>query len=207
MNPLKIYNSLLKKFGKQNWWPVSAKNKRDRQFEICVGAILTQNTSWRQVEKAIKNLKNADALNENSIRNLDAKKIGLLIKPSGFYNQKALKLKNFAYFLEKYNLKKLENMPLNEVRNLLLNVKGIGNETCNSIMLYALNKPCFVIDAYTKRIFSHMIKKELKSYEEWQKFFENNLPKDIEIYKEYHALIVELGKRASKDKSIISQLF
>lgn len=197
---LKIYSILLKEFKPQKWWPVKSKGKKEKQFEICVGAILTQNTSWKNVEKALENLRQEKLLNEKGIRNISEKGLALLIKPAGYYNQKAKKLKKFVEFLQSYPLEQLEKMPVEEARKLLLEVHGIGNETADSILLYALNKPVFVIDAYTKRIFERFFNFKLKDYYEWQQFFSSNLIRDTQLFNEYHALIVELGKNLCKKK-------
>jgi len=189
---LKVYNKLLKEFGKQHWWPVTNKTEdqrssSDSRFEICVGAILTQNTSWQNVEKAIKNLIESNMLSKEAIRNATINKVAKLIRSSGYYKQKAKKLKIFASFSGSIS------------RENLLSLWGIGPETADSMLLYAYNKPYFVVDAYTKRIFTRlgMIKGD-ESYEEVRALFEKKLPKDVEIYKEFHALIVELGKRYCK---------
>lgn len=200
MKLIQIYRILYRNFGPQGWWPTisKGKNKKDKQFEICVGAILTQNTSWRQVEKVIKNLYETKALSKKAIQNISMARLASLIKPSGYYKQKALKLKKFCEFLDKHSLKTLEKMSLGEARKILLAVHGIGPETADSILLYALNKPSFVIDAYTKRIFLRIMSREtaeLKNYDDWQNFFERNLPRDIKLYQEYHALIVQFAKQ------------
>ena len=182
MNKLySIYKELLRKYGKQNWWPTTTKNK---QFEICVGAILTQNTSWKNVEKAIKNLVKNKALNKEKIKKLPAKKLAKLIRSSGYHNQKAKKLKEFVNFNKK------------PTRENLLEIWGLGPETVDSILLYSYNKPVFVIDAYTKRIFSRIgLCDEKTTYHELQELFHNNLPKKAKLYNEYHALIVEHAKQ------------
>lgn len=202
-----IYSTLLKEFKPQKWWPAKSRGK-EKQFEICIGAILTQNTSWKNVEKALENLRKGKMLNEQGIRNANNKKLALLIKSSGYYNQKAKKLKAFVEFLQSYPSEKLGNMPLQEARDLLLGVHGIGKETADSILLYALNKPIFVIDAYTKRSFSKIMPEKtgnLKEYDEWQEFFSSNLDKDARLFNEYHALIVNLGKNFCKKKPLCGE--
>lgn len=204
MDISQVYKLLYQNFGPQGWWPTISQNKQNKKFEICAGAILTQNTSWQQVEKAIKNLHKSKALNKNSIQNISMARLASLIKPSGFYKQKAIKLKKFCEFLDKHPFQSLEKMSLPEARKILLEIYGIGPETADSILLYALNKPIFIIDAYTKRIFSRILPnatKNLSSYDSWQKFFEKELPGDAEIYKEFHALIVELAKNHCRKKS------
>ena len=214
MNSIKkFYEKLLKLYGQQGWWPLLdckgcnptktgsvkgyhpndysyPKNNKQR-FEICIGAILTQNTSWLQVEKALINLKKLKALTPLTIKKLNLEKLRQAIKPAGYFNQKAKKLKIFAEFY--INLKARK-----PARDELLNVWGIGPETADSILLYAFKVPTFVVDAYTKRVFAKLglIEKNGK-YEKVKKLFENNLPKDFKLYQEYHALIVEHAKRNS----------
>lgn len=181
---LKIYNSLLKEFGEQNWWPTQTNNK----FEMILGAILTQNTSWKNTEKALNNLKKNNLINIKKINNININKLKSLIKPAGFYNQKAETIKLTTNFLIKNK---------SPTRKQLLNLKGIGKETADSILLYAYNKPNFVIDAYTKRIMKRLNYK-FKDYNTLQELFTKNLPKDYKIYNEFHALLVELAKRNCK---------
>ncbi|MDI3474011.1 MAG: endonuclease related protein [Candidatus Woesearchaeota archaeon] len=202
---VKIYDALYERYGPQGWWPVikqikngefksfyhkndfSFPKNKDQLFEICVGAILTQNTSWKNVEKALINLKNAKMLNCDSIVKADEKEIGELIKPSGYYNQKSERLKIFAEWFN--SLKK------NPTREELLALKGIGEETADSILLYGFKIPSFVVDAYTKRILSNLsLINGNSSYSEIQKLFESILPEDFRIYQEYHALLVEHAK-------------
>jgi endonuclease-3 related protein len=187
-----IYDLLFKRFGPQDWWP------GDTPFEVIVGAILTQNTNWANVGKAITNLKKAKALTPDKLHLLDIKKLAELIRPAGYFNIKAKRLKNFLdWFFENYSgeLKNLENVPTAELRQQLLSVKGIGPETADSILLYALNRPVFVVDAYTARICSrHHLIDEGADYHQIQEMFESNLPSSIQLFNEYHALIVHLGK-------------
>lgn len=189
---LSMYNTLLKEFGKQHWWPTVSENK---QFEIIIGAILTQNTSWKNVEKAINNLKKNKLIDIKKISNINVKKLAPLIKSSGYYNQKAERLKIIANFLIKNK---------NPTRDELLNLKGIGPETADSILLYAFNKPVFVIDAYTKRIIKRIGYKQ-EEYNELQELFENNLPKKYRLFNEYHALLVELGKNYCRKKQVCKE--
>ena len=213
---LGIYNILLENFGSQNWWPVTNENsvkptyeKRDRlterqKFEICVGAILTQNISWKNVEVAIINLNKENLIDIRKIKKIDKKKLANLIKSSGYYNQKAIKLKIFAkYLAENYkgNLKEFLKKSIEKLREELLAIKGVGKETADSIILYAAEKPIFVIDAYTKRIFNRLGYKE-ENYEELQNLFMENLEKDANLFNEYHALIVELGKKYCKTEPL-----
>ena len=197
---LETYKILFNNFGRQHWWP--AKSKKERRFEICIGAILTQNTSWKNAEKAIENLRKANAISKEAIKNIPQEKIASLIKPAGYYSQKAKKLKAFAGFLEKNSFEKLAKMPISKARQLLLEVHGIGKETADSILLYALHKPIFVIDAYTKRIFERIFNIKFKDYDEWQQFFSSSLRRDTQLFKEYHALIVALGKDVCRKKPL-----
>ncbi|MEM5801365.1 MAG: endonuclease [Candidatus Aenigmatarchaeota archaeon] len=197
MNLQKIYELLIKEFGKQNWWPA------ETEFEVIVGAILTQQASWKNVEKAIKNLKENNFLEPQTIYSIKISQLEKLIKPSGFYRIKAKRLKNFVNFLyKKYDgdLNKLFSLEKDFLRKELLSVNGIGKETADSIILYAANKPTFVVDAYTKRIFNRLGLIKENDYEKIKNIFEYSLPEDVELYKEYHALIVELGKNICKLK-------
>ena len=196
---LTIYKLLYKKFGPQHWWP------GETRLEIIVGAILTQNTAWGNVEKAISNLKKEGLLKAGALSRVPKKTLARLIRPSGYYNIKAQRIKNFLSFLNRdYNgkLHKMFATDMHKLKNELLAVKGIGPETADSILLYAGGKPAFVVDAYTKRIFSrHGFLKEDASYDEAQDFFKMNLPLDIRLFNEFHALIVKLGKDLCASKN------
>ena len=198
---------LLEQFGHQNWWPIDKqyhkKNKSDPRFEIIIGAILTQNTAWSNVEKALDNLKSKKMLDIKKISNVNIKTLKKLIKPSGFYNQKAHRLKNMARYLhENYNdnLDIFFNREMKEIRRELLSLSGIGSETADSILLYAGNLPIFVVDAYTKRLCKRLPLKTGISYDEIQKYFQKQINKKYkenqttQIYNELHALIVMLAK-------------
>ena len=187
---LKIYHRLFECYGPQNWWPA------DSPFEVMVGAILTQNTSWSNAEKALNNLKKSDALNIHSILKLTEKELAKLINPSGYFNIKSKRLKNYVTWFEKegrFNcLNKLDD---NILRERLLNVNGIGPETADDILLYAFERPVFVIDAYTRRLLKSMKMIDgAESYEKLRFFFESSLSADIGLFKEYHALIVRHAK-------------
>lgn len=192
MNILKVYEKLLKKFGRQNWWPMSS-GFQPKEWEVCVGAILTQNTNWRNVERALGNLRKNEILSPEDMVSIKTKKLEDIIRPSGFYRQKAERLKEFARFVLGFGT--FEKFIKNVNRDDLLKVKGIGFETADSILLYACGRPYFVVDAYTKRFVKSLGVKTKMDYESLRGFFEKNLPKDVEIYKEFHALIVEWGKR------------
>lgn len=189
---LAVYRRLYRHFGPQQWWP------GDGPFEVIVGAILAQNTSWANVEKAITNLKEAGVLSPREMAALDSQELAGLIRPSGYYRVKANRLHHFlAFFKERYefSLEAMFNQPLSEVRESLLGVKGIGPETADSILLYAGGYPIFVVDAYTRRIFSrHGFIRPGGTYEELQALFMDALPRDARLYNEYHALIVRAGK-------------
>jgi len=192
---IELYEKLLNFYGKQNWWPVDLEyhriNRSDPREEIIIGAILTQNTSWKNVEKALENLKREKALNFKAIRGMPIEKLRDLIKPAGFYRQKSVYLKEFVSRFP--GIKHLENINRNE----LLKVKGIGKETADAILLYALDRLEFVVDAYTKRLLQRLWNIK-SSYEEIKELFEENLPKDLEIYKEFHALIDTHAKEFCK---------
>ena len=191
-----IYNELYQAYGPRNWWP------GDTPFEVMVGAILTQNTSWKNVEKAIRKLKGKGVLNPEGIHHLKKSQLAPLIKSSGYYRIKTDRLKSFINFLfEEYDgdLNKMGREKLEGLREKLLRVKGIGPETADSILLYGLREPIFVVDAYTKRILSrHGLISEKTSYEEVQKLFMDHLPMDEKLFNEYHALLVHLGKTVCK---------
>ncbi len=192
----KIYDKLFNNFGPQGWWPASSP------FEVAIGAILTQNTNWANVEKAINNLKKHNLLNPKKLKEIDEKKLSTLIKSAGYYNQKSKKIKEFVKFLiENYNgdMVKMKEEEDERLREKLLSIKGIGKESADSILLYALNKPVFVIDAYTYRIMlRHGFIYEDITYDELKELFEKNLPKDTQIFNEFHALLVNVGKEFCK---------
>ena len=199
ISPHELYEFLFLHFGSQHWWPA------ETPFEVVVGAVLTQQVAWKNVEKAIDNLKNNHVLDLSKISNLPLGKLEVYIKPTGFYRQKAKRLKGIcAYISSEYNgsLKGLFNKETSSMRTELLSLNGIGPETADSIILYAAEKPSFVIDAYTKRICKRLQLTDDLDYEPLKRFFENSLPKNVEIYKEFHALIVELGKNYCKTKPV-----
>ena len=196
---LTIYDTLLGFFGEQGWWPA------DTPFEVVVGAVLTQNTAWRNVERAIENLKGEALLTPMGLQGVDESRLAELIRPAGYYNVKARRLKNLIEFLAgEYggDLSKIFTEPLATLRGKLLAVKGIGPETADSILLYAGEKPIFVIDAYTRRILSrHGMIADEASYGDIQDLFMRNLPQNVALYKEYHALFVQLAKTFCKTTS------
>jgi endonuclease-3 related protein len=187
-----IYKKLYHFFGPQGWWP------GETPFEVMVGAILTQNTNWANVEKAINNLKKYKALSTRKLYKLSGVKIASLIRPAGYYNIKAGRLKNLLDFInDNYSgdIRQMFRGKTDKLRQGLLSVNGIGPETADSILLYALNKPIFVIDAYTRRVFSrHGFILEDCDYNTVQNLFSKNIRKEVKLFNEYHALIVKLGK-------------
>jgi len=194
-----IYQLLYDAFGPQHWWP------GDTQFEIIAGAILTQNTNWSNVEKAIANLKSADLLSPEKLYHIDTSQLAELIRPAGYYNIKAKRLKNLINWLfENYDgkLSNLEGLDTEQLRAELLSVKGVGRETADSILLYALDRPVFVVDAYTARVaFRHGLIEPDADYEQLRELFQSNLPQDTNLFNEYHALLVRLGKKFCRPKA------
>lgn len=179
-----VYEKLLFELGHRNWWPA------DTPFEVIIGAVLTQQTKWENVERAIRNMKNRGLMEPEPLSEIDGEELETLIRCTGFFRQKAKRLKSISTFF-KENPEILEK-PAPELREILLSLNGIGDETADSIVLYAANKPKFVIDAYTKRMCKCMgIDGDYKGL---QSIFENSLPAEVPIYKEFHALIVEYGK-------------
>jgi endonuclease-3 related protein len=190
MNPLTVYDTLLKSLGGQDWWPMHG-GFNPKEWEVELGAVLTQNTSWKNVEIALGNLKREGIVSRGDVRKIPVKRLENLIRPSGYYRQKAKKLKNLAGFSGEIT------------RENLLGIWGIGKETADSILLYAYDRPFFVVDAYTRRVFSRLgfVGKEW-DYERIREFFEKNLPRKTSVYREYHALIVELGKRFCRKRPL-----
>lgn len=189
---MEAYTRLLGEFGPQGWWPGRTR------FEVVVGAILTQNTSWSNVERAIRNLKREKALTPKAMRSLEVSRLAELIRPAGYFNIKAGRLGNFLDHLFEYcggSLSRLFKKPAPELRRELLSVNGIGPETADSIILYAAGKPEFVVDAYTRRVFSrHALADAESGYEDLKAVFAGNLPADVKLFNEYHALIVKVAK-------------
>lgn len=189
-----VYDALLAAFGPQHWWP------GDTPFEVMVGAVLTQNTAWGNVEKAIARLKQADVLSGHALMSLAPPELAELIRPAGYFNVKARRLQSLCAFLDDEGV--LDNpvrlaaqAPLPELRRRLLAVNGVGEETADSILLYALDLPSFVVDAYTRRIFTRLgLIVGDEPYAGIQAAFIAALPLDRALYNEYHALIVHLGK-------------
>ncbi|MEJ2031914.1 MAG: endonuclease III domain-containing protein [Deltaproteobacteria bacterium] len=193
---LALYEALLAHFGPQHWWP------GDSPFEVMVGAVLTQNTNWQNVDSALVNLKEEGLLSLAALEALPLEALAEKIRPSGYYRLKAGRLKNLLAFIRaeyEGDLDLFFSDRLPEVREKLLAVKGIGPETADSILLYAAEKPVFVVDAYTHRILSrHGLIFEDAGYHEIQELFTTRLPEDVSLYNEYHALLVRLGKELCK---------
>jgi endonuclease-3 related protein len=187
-----IYQLLFDRFGPQSWWP------GETQFEIITGAILTQNTSWANVEKAIANLNSANLLTPEKLYHLNVSQLAELIRPAGYYNIKAKRLKSFlSWLFHSYDgrLENLENLDTDRLRAELLAIKGIGRETADSILLYAFGRLIFVVDAYTARVaVRHRLIEPDADYEQLRELFQSNLPQDSQLFNEYHALLVRLGK-------------
>ncbi len=194
-----IYRLLYDEFGPQQWWP------GDTGFEIITGAILTQNTNWANVEKAINNLKSADCLTPEKLHHLDQAQLANLIRPAGYFNIKAKRLKNFVNWLfDNYNgeLTDLESIDTDRLREELLTIKGVGRETADSILLYAFDRSIFVVDAYTARVvFRHELISPDADYEQLKELFESSLPADTQLFNEYHALLVRVGKEFCRPKA------
>jgi len=195
--PLQIYQQLLAAYGQRHWWPA------DTSFEVIVGAILTQNTRWENVEMAITNLKQADMLDAERIANSHQEQLAEYIRPSGFFRQKSRYLQEISrFYCQHGSTSGLKKWTLNNLRKALLAVKGIGPETADSILLYALDKPIFVVDAYTRRIFQRI--GQLPRHADYpftQDYFHTRLPRSLTLFKEFHALIVEHAKQFCRTKS------
>ena len=189
---MRLYRRLHRHYGDLSWWP------GDTPLEVSVGAILTQNTAWTNVEKAIKRLKEARSLSVAALGRMTHRRLALLIKSAGYFNVKARRLKNFISFLQGCHagsLNKMFRQPIPRLRQELLAVNGVGPETADSILLYAGEKPSFVIDAYTKRILSrHGVLPYDKGYNEFQELFMKQLPRSAAFYNQYHAMFVNIGK-------------
>ncbi len=193
-----IYQRLYDRYGPQCWWPA------DEPFEVIVGAILTQSTSWVNVEKAIVNLKEAGVLSPVALRRIPTEELAEIIRPSGYYNVKARKLQSFVERLGDYDdsLEKMFAPDVPRLRSELLSIYGVGEETADSIILYAAGKPIFVIDAYTHRIMDRLgLNADYGNYAALQTFFMKNLPPDEKLFNEYHALFVRHGKEVCRKSS------
>lgn len=191
-----VYQTLREALGHQDWWP------GDTPLEIAVGAILTQNTNWKNVEKAIAQLKAAGALNLHKLHILKQEQLAELIRPAGYFNIKAKRLKNFVRHVIDHNdgdLTAFLGQSVDSLRQELLAISGIGPETADSIALYAGGHPLFVVDAYTQRILlRHGWLESEADYFATQEFFHSQLPDDVELYNDFHAQLVMVGKNWCK---------
>jgi endonuclease III related protein len=213
ITPHLLYEILLSHFGNLNWWPKDIdyhkKEGSDSRFEVIVGAILTQNAAWTNVEKALENLKSKKLLDIEKISKLDIKLLQKIVRPTGFFNQKAKRVKYISEYLESNYSADLDiffNRAVNRIREELLKINGIGPETADSILLYAGNKPIFVVDAYTKRICKRLPIDVNPTYDNIQYYFQSDISNKynkneiLKIFNELHALIVNLGKNYCKSK-------
>jgi endonuclease-3 related protein len=192
-----IFEKLLSAFGQRHWWP------GDSPLEIMVGAVLTQNTSWRNVEKAIDNMKGKGLLDMDALRLIEEDRLADVIRPAGFYRVKSKRLKALITDVHvRYgaSAEHMQQAPTWQLRDQLLSVKGVGPETADSILLYALDRPVFVVDAYTKRFLKNHGLYDGDDYHDVQKFFTDNLPRDTYMFNEFHALLVCLCQRHCKKR-------
>lgn len=211
-----LYEELLSAYGPQGWWPVPVTAGRQRsacdengyhpgvfnipatrsqQLEIALGAVLTQNTSWKNAAAALLSLSKNGLFSQRCLLEAKNEEIALAIRTAGYYNQKSKTIKSLVFFLQDHPFKTLEHETCSKARRLLLQVRGIGPETADCILLYALKKPIFVVDAYTRRILAGAgVLSEKAGYNELQALFESSLEKNIRVYQEYHALLVQHGK-------------
>ncbi len=200
---MSMFHLLLDHYGPRHWWPAETK------LEMMVGAVLTQNTNWKNVEKAVENLKQKKLISVKALYSIDIAMLAQEIRPAGYYNIKANRLKNLIYFIVDHydgNVNKLSSDEVQALRQGLLSVNGIGPETADSILLYAANHPVFVIDTYTHRIlYRHNIITDQATYQEMQELFMDNLPDDSSLFNEFHALIVETGKDYCRKKPLCGE--
>jgi len=197
----RIHDALLARFGPQNWWP------GETPFEIMVGAVLTQNTAWGNVERAVANLRAAGVLHPRALLRLSPSRLTRLIRPSGYFNVKARRLRDFVAWLvgrigDQYPVQGLRGIATPRLRRELLSVRGIGEETADSMLLYALGRKVFVVDAYTRRFLArHGLIEPAASYGAIQALFEKSLPRSRPLFNEFHALIVALGKNLCRPRN------
>ncbi len=190
-----FYERLLERYSRQHWWPAETEE------EIVIGALLTQNTAWSNVEKAIKNLKKGNMCSLEAIYQASIDRLKECIKPAGFFNQKAQYLKNIAsFFVEHGGFEGLSSYDTGALRTMLLKIKGVGKETADSILLYAFDRPVFVVDAYTRRLIERHRLSDKLDYDSLQELFMRNLPRDASLFNEYHALIVRNAKEHCRKK-------
>jgi len=195
--PLRMFKTLLAAYGPQSWWPAESVE------ETIIGAILTQNTSWKNVERALEVLRREEMMDVGRLSRIETEQLATFIRSSGYYNQKAKRLQNFCRRLkdEHGNLSQLATLSTQDLRDWLLDIHGIGKETADSILLYAFSRPVFVVDAYTIRIFSrHHLIKETSGYDQVQTYIHENLKPEAQTYNEFHALLVRTGKECCRRK-------
>ncbi len=192
LDPLAAYHALYARFGPQRWWPA------ETPLEVCLGAVLTQNTNWRNVERALTALRGETGLDFANLLALPEDELARLIHPTGYYKQKAARLRLLLEWLDGRcggDLARLEPVPTGVLRRELLDIRGIGPETADSILLYALGRPVFVVDAYTRRVAArHGWVKPRGTYDDLAALFTDRLPRDVSLFNEFHALIVRLAK-------------
>ncbi len=198
-NLMAVYKSLSSAFGPQYWWPAAGAE------EMIIGALLTQNTNWKNVEKALANLEKHGRLSFPGILKTPLPQLEEMIRPSGYFRQKSQRLKNLAESLHASGgIDSLKLLPTRQLREWFLNQSGIGPETADSILLYAFNRPIFVIDAYTLRVCKrHKWLGEKASYNEAQLFFTRKLPSEVKLFNEFHALFVKLGKNFCRSRKVL----
>lgn len=201
---LNMYERMREALGNRNWWPA------DSPFEVCVGAVLTQNTSWRNVAKAIANLKHVGVLDPSAMYESSHEELAALIKSAGYFNVKASRLRNFVnHLVERHegSLSSLFSSDIEPLREELLSIKGIGKETADSMILYAAYKPIFVVDAYTKRILKRhgFLPEDSEEYDSIQEFFHSRLPEDTDLYNDFHAQFVAVGHSYCKRAPLCGQ--
>lgn len=195
-----MYDALFACFGPQAWWPGQTPT------EVMIGAILTQNTAWRNVEHAITNLRASGLLDLARLHEVPVDVLAELIRPAGYYNIKACRLKNLVDYICRHydcDLDAFFDQPIDALREQLLSINGVGRETADAIILYAAGKPTFVVDAYTARILRrHFLIDETADYDQIKELFESALPADVQVYNEYHALIVACGKDYCRPRAL-----
>ena len=197
VSTMEIYHILLAHYGEQHWWPA------DSAFEMMVGAILTQNTNWNNVEKALHNLREAGVLDAEALATCNREKLEDWVRPAGFFRQKTERLFKLCMFYHEHEgVKGMKRWPTKTLRRFLLDVHGIGPETADSILLYAIEKPVFVVDAYTKRIFHRLgiLPEHIKAYDDVQHFFHQRTANALSLYQQLHALIVAHAKEYCSKK-------
>jgi len=195
-NLLKIYERLLNHYGDPRWWP------GDTPYEVITGAVLTQNTAWNNVQKALANF--GDKLTPQYVAALNAEELAAIIRPAGFYNQKADYLLEITHWFKRYgyDARAVSELPLRQTRAELLALRGIGRETADAILLYAFGFPTFVVDAYTMRLIERLPLPAGRDYESVKAYFEQNLPNEAALFNTYHALIVLNGKKHCRKKPL-----